>query len=400
MQTSNITNHERNDSSWMSTVKSTTEVSWNKLSFCDVLLKIITFGIYSPHETLAEKYSEKKLMDSFSPSLSQDKMDGEFAHANIDGISIRLCLNKGICSVFYLDGDKIQSTQLSSKEYNNLLSSLPPKQFNLRKVHTITAPVSGNFKTHKPAPEVIETAINCCTSIIPSDDYFPVKDTDFNSVWHDIYRDIRASDSNSTKIYFNNIEIPLKLIADLINELGINEFIDSKKELQMLSYNQVNKIINSNFPQQDLCFQTEKLLFTSLFQDPAFISALTSAFWQSLHITSSSVEHIYAQIMSENIENRLNFMPEQRVINNCGHIIKINAVVPKNDTAISASGGRAYEVSSSILPSHITCNGVGINKIETSYLVHAGTLPSSEGLRNAIPPESRQVSFAIISPDV
>ncbi|OKT78079.1 cysteine protease, partial [Escherichia coli] len=47
----------------------------------------------------------------------------------------------------------------------------------------------------------------------------------------------------------------------------------------MLSYNQVNKIINSNFPQQDLCFQTEKLLFTSLFQDPAFISALTSAFW-------------------------------------------------------------------------------------------------------------------------
>lgn len=125
MQTSNITNHERNDSSWMSTVKSTTEVSWNKLSFCDVLLKIITFGIYSPHETLAEKYSEKKLMDSFSPSLSQDKMDGEFAHANIDGISIRLCLNKGICSVFYLDGDKIQSTQLSSKEYNNLLSSLP-----------------------------------------------------------------------------------------------------------------------------------------------------------------------------------------------------------------------------------------------------------------------------------
>ncbi|EPC1692819.1 EspG domain-containing protein, partial [Shigella sonnei] len=46
MQTSNITNHERNDSSWMSTVKSTTEVSWNKLSFCDVLLKIITFGIY------------------------------------------------------------------------------------------------------------------------------------------------------------------------------------------------------------------------------------------------------------------------------------------------------------------------------------------------------------------
>ncbi|WP_146707663.1 EspG domain-containing protein, partial [Shigella sonnei] len=31
-------------------------------------------------------------MDSFSPSLSQDKMDGEFAHANIDGISIRLCL--------------------------------------------------------------------------------------------------------------------------------------------------------------------------------------------------------------------------------------------------------------------------------------------------------------------
>ncbi|EFW7947026.1 TPA: hypothetical protein ACHXMZ_004507, partial [Shigella sonnei] len=26
--------------------------------------------------------------------------------------------------------------------------------------------------------------------------------------------------------------------------------------------------------------------------------------------------------------------------------------------------------------------------------------PSSEGLRNAIPPESRQVSFAIISPDV
>ncbi|EFW9547251.1 cysteine protease, partial [Shigella sonnei] len=108
----------------------------------------------------------------------------------------------------------------------------------------------------------------------------------------------------------------------------------------------------------------------------------------------------YAQIMSENIENRLNFMPEQRVINNCGHIIKINAVVPKNDTAISASGGRAYEVSSSILPSHITCNGVGINKIETSYLVHAGTLPSSEGLRNAIPPESRQVSFAIISPDV
>ncbi|ENX7065436.1 hypothetical protein ACFR5M_004742, partial [Shigella sonnei] len=25
---------------------------------------------------------------------------------------------------------------------------------------------------------------------------------------------------------------------------------------------------------------------------------------------------------------------------------------------------------------------------------------SSEGLRNAIPPESRQVSFAIISPDV
>ncbi|EPW0850672.1 EspG domain-containing protein, partial [Shigella sonnei] len=68
---------------------------------------------------------------------------------------------------------------------------------------------------------------------------------------------------------------PLKLIADLINELGINEFIDSKKELQMLSYNQVNKIINSNFPQQDLCFQTEKLLFTSLFQDPAFISALT-----------------------------------------------------------------------------------------------------------------------------
>ncbi|HFT3405109.1 TPA: EspG domain-containing protein, partial [Shigella sonnei] len=50
--------------------------------------------------------------------------------------------------------------------------------------------------------------------------------------------------------------------------------------------------------------------------------------------------------------------------------------------------------------SHITCNGVGINKIETSYLVHAGTLPSSEGLRNAIPPESRQVSFAIISPDV
>ncbi|WP_435371990.1 EspG domain-containing protein, partial [Shigella sonnei] len=28
----------------MSTVKSTTEVSWNKLSFCDVLLKIITFG--------------------------------------------------------------------------------------------------------------------------------------------------------------------------------------------------------------------------------------------------------------------------------------------------------------------------------------------------------------------
>ncbi|EOW8446630.1 alpha-tubulin-specific protease, partial [Shigella sonnei] len=275
MQTSNITNHERNDSSWMSTVKSTTEVSWNKLSFCDVLLKIITFGIYSPHETLAEKYSEKKLMDSFSPSLSQDKMDGEFAHANIDGISIRLCLNKGICSVFYLDGDKIQSTQLSSKEYNNLLSSLPPKQFNLGKVHTITAPVSGNFKTHKPAPEVIETAINCCTSIIPNDDYFPVKDTDFNSVWHDIYRDIRASNSNSTKIYFNNIEIPLKLIADLINELGINEFIDSKKELQMLSYNQVNKIINSNFPQQDLCFQTEKLLFTSLFQDPAFISALT-----------------------------------------------------------------------------------------------------------------------------
>ncbi|ENV0659148.1 EspG domain-containing protein, partial [Shigella sonnei] len=80
-----------------------------------------------------------------------------------------------------------------------------------------------------------------------------VKDTDFNSVWHDIYRDIRASNSNSTKIYFNNIEIPLKLIADLINELGINEFIDSKKELQMLSYNQVNKIINSNFPQQDLC---------------------------------------------------------------------------------------------------------------------------------------------------
>ncbi|WP_423826805.1 EspG domain-containing protein, partial [Shigella sonnei] len=34
------------------------------------------------------------------------------------------------------------------------------------------------------------------------------------------------------------------------------------------------------------------------------------AFWQSLHITSSSVEHIYAQIMSENIENRLTFMLE------------------------------------------------------------------------------------------
>jgi len=381
--------------SWMSVVASTTRLTWKELSWGEIFLKIISFGIYSPHMSLSDKFRGCEMMEKFRPSSMPDKMEGEFAHAEIDGSSVRLCLDtNNVCTVVHLDGDKSKSTKLSPKEYNNLLRSLPPRQFHLSGSHILSAPVAGSFEHSEPASLVVNIAKNCCTSVISGNDFFPVDESDFNSVWRDVYRDTYASAMNNTKIYINNeIEMPLALLKALIELLGINQTIDTKAELLPLEKDQAKALVNSILPNGDCVAK----LYISLFQKREFIAALTSAFWQSLHIISSSVENKYSDIMAENVENRLNFMQDKTIANHYGHVIRINSC----EEAYNMLGNKIeYEVSASILLSHVTCNGLGINKIETTYSIPSGIHISSEGFRNAIPPKSRQVSFAIISPEI
>ncbi|HFZ0122298.1 TPA: EspG domain-containing protein [Escherichia coli] len=380
--------------SWMSVVASTTPLTWKELSWGEAFLKVISFGLYSPHMSLSDKFHGREVMENFYPSSMQDNMDGEFARAEINGSSIRLCLDSNnTCTVIHHEGDKSKSTKLSFKDYNNLLCSLPSKQFHLGSNHILTAPVVGSFEHSEPPSLLIDIATNCCTSVISDNDFFPVDESDFNSVWRDVYRDVSASNKNSTKIYINNdLEMSPTLLKALINSLGIDQNIDAKTEIRPLKQKQAEDLVNSIIPRGDNSAQ----LYISLFQKQGFIAALMSAFWQSLHITSSAVENKYSEIMEENVVNRLNLMPDKIIANHYGHVIRINSCEEKYDVM----GNKIeYEVSASILPSHVTCNGLGINKIETVYGVPAGVRISSEGFRNAIPPESRQVSFAIITPE-
>ncbi len=80
--------------SWMSVVASTTPLAWKELSWGEALLKVISFGIYSPHMSLSDKFHGREVMEDFYPPSMQDNMNGEFARAEFISVAIIFSLRQ------------------------------------------------------------------------------------------------------------------------------------------------------------------------------------------------------------------------------------------------------------------------------------------------------------------
>lgn len=268
---------------------------WSDMTTPEKFLKIVTFGLYSPRFSLAEKTDASLLMSHFrpyenrqfcaQPDLSQPVVP--FAYANVGDTQI-------ICSWTQDDTIEVSCTEhkelhslsrftLDKEQSANLLRALPPGAYDTHAmsvdicIPSLSLPAAMTDDDYLKAARNIPTAITGSVTDNPS--------TAFNSVWVDAYRSLSQ---NTTRVVIDDVHIPPLVMKAYLSASGITgarEVIPVSADLS-----EVNKQYKQLSAQQSDISTDVMSVLDRLNQNTALRAGLFSSSFQSLWVNEGNSE--------------------------------------------------------------------------------------------------------------